>query len=1031
LDRESLRARRLQQRLYAASEELLAARSEQERIAATADVLRHSTIDFQRELHRADARLRALSDELEALKAKHRAMRRDGQRLQAELGQLTWRAEDRELALEEARTLFREERAMVDELSDEIRAALADLRRAEAGLGTGLGRAFVKVGNAVIRRRATDPLYSGMARLESLDHRLIRRQRPVLAPRPSRIGGGRRRVTVIAWEMGHNPVGRAHALAQMLSRSHDVEVIGPSFPRYGTEIWAPIRGSEIPLRAFPGRELPQFLDDAESAVKALRTELVFVSKPRMPSLLMGMLLKHLRGVQVVVDVDDRELSFFDATAGISLDELESRRGSPDFNLPFGESWTLACDDLIQGGDAVTVSSEVLRELYGGTVIPHARDERLLNPGIYDRDAIRAEAGYSPGDRVVLFAGTPRIHKGLTEIAEALEQLGDPRYKLCVVGSISDPSLKKTLAEFPPERVKLLEYRPWNEVARTTLIGDLVCLLQRPDSEISRYQTPAKLTEAMAMGVPVLARETPPLMPFARQGLIKLVGDAPLASCIAELLSDPVTASHQGQLGRHFFIEHLSYAAVAARLDGLIEELGDVSKDPPASWRRALDIARSSPRQADPFRPAKVRIPKLFPAPRHTWDVVFFWKQNDSWIYGRRSDMLMKYLAKSDRTRRLVHFDAPTTWDAVEHHRVRSRATPADQSAEIYPRVRRRALFAERHGKVRSHTFVARPEHDGAAWQRAFLPAGDEYLGFIDHMMRRAGLGKRPILFWVWPVNFEFPEIHTAFSPELTVADVVDDHRAWIKPGTPYYERLTENYQAVLSVSDVVLANCESVRERMSWFGADPLVVPNAMEIFGERAHAGRRPAELRHLSGQIIGYAGNLGSRIDLSLLDRLASECHDCQIVLIGSAHLSNEILELDRHPNVHFLGVRPYPEVVRYIRCFDVAIIPHRDDRLTRSMNPLKAYVYAGCGVPVVTTEIANLPDLAPAIRTASSHDEFLRVVAELLEEARRGDRSRTPRELLERHTWEQRVSQIERILDTAGESRELKTRGAVIPA
>jgi glycosyltransferase involved in cell wall biosynthesis len=339
------------------------------------------------------------------------------------------------------------------------------------------------------------------------------------------------------------------------------------------------------------------------------------------------------------------------------------------------------------------------------------------------------------------------------------------------------------------------------------------------------------------------------------------------------------------------------------------------------------------------------------------------------------------------------------------------------------------LFAERHGKVRSYTFLSQSAGDPAGWERALLPSDDEYLGFIDHVLRRSGIGKRPVLFWVWPVNFQFPEIHTAFSPALTVADVVDDQRSWLKPGAPYYQQLTDNYQAVLNVSDVVLANCEPVRSRMSWFGSDALVVPNAMEIVGGSRR--RRPPELRRLEGPIIGYVGNLGARLDLPLLERLAAERRDCQIVVIGSTHLSDEILALDRHANVHFLGVRPYPDVLRYITAFDVAIIPHLDDELTRSMNPLKAFVYAGCGVPVVTTEIANLPDLETAIRVAPTHDAFLAAVGEILEQAGRGAAAPPPLEVLQRHTWVQRVSEIERILDSAGDSRAARSSGALFPA
>src|SRR3546814_17644748 len=40
------------------------------------------------------------------------------------------------------------------------------------------------------------------------------------------------------------------------------------------------------------------------------------------------------------------------------------------------------------------------------------------------------------------------------------------------------------------------------------------------------------------------------------------------------------------------------------------------------------------------------------------DVVLFWKQNDSTLYGRRSDMVARYLASRRDVRRVVVVDAP-------------------------------------------------------------------------------------------------------------------------------------------------------------------------------------------------------------------------------------------------------------------------------------------------------------------------------------------------------------------------------------
>jgi glycosyltransferase involved in cell wall biosynthesis len=127
-----------------------------------------------------------------------------------------------------------------------------------------------------------------------------------------------------------------------------------------------------------------------------------------------------------------------------------------------------------------------------------------------------------------------------------------------------------------------------------MIGDLVCLPQDASTRFVAYQTPMKLTEALAMGIPVLARETPSLMPFARRGLIETIGDAPLAERISEMFADPGAAVEMAQRGRRFFLEHLSYDAALETVGRVIADLPRHSPEVPPSWERACDLASSIP-----------------------------------------------------------------------------------------------------------------------------------------------------------------------------------------------------------------------------------------------------------------------------------------------------------------------------------------------------------------------------------------------------------------------------------------------------
>ncbi len=169
---------------------------------------------------------------------------------------------------------------------------------------------------------------------------------------------------------------------------------------------------------------------------------------------------------------------------------------------------------------------------------------------------------------------------------------------------------------------------------------------------------------------------------------------------------------------------------------------------------------------------------------------------------------------------------------------------------------------------------------------------------------------------------------------------------------------------------------------------------------------------MRHLRGPIIGYAGNLSSRLDIDLLERVVDDNPQWNFVFVGSAHGDRTILRLNNRPNVRFLGARPIEEVRRLVEHFDVGLIPHVDDEMTRSMNPLKAYVYAAAGVPIVATPVSNLSELASLVSIAEGAGPFADAIAVALV----GGRRVVDREALDPYTWQNRTNTVLGLIDDA---------------
>lgn len=382
-------------------------------------------------------------------------------------------------------------------------------------------------------------------------------------------------------------------------------------------------------------------------------------------------------------------------------------------------------------------------------------------------------------------------------------------------------------------------------------------------------------------------------------------------------------------------------------------------------------------------------------------------------------MIVKYLSASNNVHQIIHFDAPISITSL--FRLFS-FKKANQSRLVFYNSLLRAFRFKHTSRVKNFTFVHRPGK--GVWKHLFffIPSYENYSSFVEKILEEHQTTQRRTVFYVCPVNFEFPEIARKLDPQFIVSDVIDDQRAFLeRRNASAWQAYTKNYKEILDMSHLVIANCEGVRNAFTNLHHGIQIIPNACEAPVDTVPSDP-PGRLRKLQGPILGYVGNLSSRIDIDLLERIASEKQGWNIVLIGSAHLSRQILSLKRFGNVRFFGVIPYNKVTRYIDHFDVAIIPHTNDELTKSMNPLKLFVYCSRGVPVVTSNIANIGELRDLVLVAEDHEDFINKVELALAISNKSPSLNSKaRALLERNTWSQRTKHLMCLIERTWPERQ----------
>jgi glycosyltransferase involved in cell wall biosynthesis len=304
-------------------------------------------------------------------------------------------------------------------------------------------------------------------------------------------------------------------------------------------------------------------------------------------------------------------------------------------------------------------------------------------------------------------------------------------------------------------------------------------------------------------------------------------------------------------------------------------------------------------------------------------------------------------------------------------------------------------------KRRMMVFDRKP--DGRSFMGRPVGTPDQAAHFIADTLKAAGLDPARTVAWVCPYVQHFSTAAKTLHFRKVVVDLIDDQRFWA-PSEPERVAMQAEYAATLQLADLALTNSEGNKKRFAPLRSDIIVIPNGAEI-DVAGEPNVVPDALAALQRPLIGYVGNLRDRIDWPLLQRLAERRPNWTLVLAGPVEEDRVPAAIARLRNVIFTGPVPYDQSQGWMRSFDVAMIPHVRAGITESMNPLKIYNYLAAGVPVVTTPVANIEEVADLVSIADNADDFILAIEARLA----APRAAVPRDRLESFSWERRVSQM----------------------
>jgi len=159
----------------------------------------------------------------------------------------------------------------------------------------------------------------------------------------------------------------------------------------------------------------------------------------------------------------------------------------------------------------------------------------------------------------------------------------------------------------------------------------------------------------------------------------------------------------------------------------------------------------------------------------------------------------------------------------------------------------------------------------------------------------------------------------------------------------------------------------------------------------------------------VIYWGGIIHHWIDWTLMLAVVDRHPEWAFNFIGpnmeSGRSNAEVEQLETRPNVRFLGSRKVSELQAYGLWADAGIIHFKVNPLTSAVNPVKAYEYLACGLPIVSTPMPELNKFPNTVQ-ANGVDAFDAALIKALQTPPNLSASRA---FLAQNSWQSRADQF----------------------
>ncbi|MDL4838954.1 glycosyltransferase [Aquibacillus rhizosphaerae] len=233
-----------------------------------------------------------------------------------------------------------------------------------------------------------------------------------------------------------------------------------------------------------------------------------------------------------------------------------------------------------------------------------------------------------------------------------------------------------------------------------------------------------------------------------------------------------------------------------------------------------------------------------------------------------------------------------------------------------------------------------------------------------------------------------------------------------------YKHLSEMYKVAEENADVVFTVSREIKETLFSKHINTHYIPNAINLDLYKSKTWSRPTDLPN-GKPIVGYIGLMQERIDLEIIGDTIKKNNGINYVFIGPILSKKYFRDLRRYSNVYLLGAKHHSLIPSYLNYFDICIIPHKVNKFTESMNPLKLYEYLAAGKEVVTTPVPPSEDYKDVIHIAHDENQFSQIINGIVNKPYNEFSRKEIIESVNAQDWNSRLNNMLKIIQGEGES------------